>query len=90
VAYQLSVLREWSRANIESVPAVCGAYRVSDSEKKMLYVGMAGAGRLRERLLEHLNAGDIRRASYFRYQQCASEDEARRLEQEWSAEFKLT
>ena len=69
--------------NIDKVPAVTGVYAFFSKGKDWLYVGSAGAGRLRERIKEHWRAGEWPDVYYFRWFQATSEDNARRTELDW-------
>jgi len=75
----------WSEDNIKKAPETCGVYtlRTGIGTDTIGYVGSAGAGRLRARLLEHWTANDHPRTKYFHWAQCTDEENARKVERDW-------
>lgn len=73
----------WTDANIKTVPEVAGVYVLRSGDGKIGYIGSAGTGRLRARLLEHRNQNTHPKTASFDWYQTASEDEARKLETAW-------
>lgn len=66
--------------DVYRVPAVTGVYAFFSLSKRWLYVGSAGAGRLRERIKEHWRAGEWPDVYYFRWFQTDSKRNARDTE----------
>ena len=62
----------YNKENIDRVPAVTGVYALFDLSKRCLYVGSAGARRLRARIKEHWRAGEWPDVFYFRWFQADS------------------
>lgn len=60
--------RRFSQENLTRVPDESGVYELLGPQGEVLYVGMAGAGRVRERLLEHLRDEDVPGVTDFRVQ----------------------
>ena len=85
---RLSNPRNFSRTNISNVPDQSGVYVIKSRNGIPQYVGKAGAGRLRERLMEHLRQGDIRAANLFQIRLASSNAEALKLEQEYKKRLK--
>lgn len=83
-----SSIMSWTYGNISSTPDVAGVYVLRDANQTIIYIGSAGASRLRERLLEHWNESDIPGVSYFDWYQTSSTEEARVLEKAWIAEHR--
>lgn len=84
-----SEIMPWTRDNIQTSPNVSGVYtlRSSTTVESILYIGMAGAGRLRERILEHFSSGDISGVNYFDWYQTQTEEDARVLENMWITKY---
>ena len=80
----MTIVRESGYLNynedIDKVPAVTGVYAFFSLSKRCLYVGSAGAGRLRKRIKEHWQAGEWSHVYYFRWFQTDSVRNARRTE----------
>ena len=75
-----SPIQSWSYSNILAAPEVAGVYVLRDAAQSITYIGSAGAGRLRGRLLEHWNNSDVPGVHFFDWYQTASTDDARSLE----------
>lgn len=73
----------YNEENIDEVPEVTGVYAFFSEEKDWLYVGSAGAGRLRARIKEHWTANEWPDVYYFRWFQTDSEQNARGTEADW-------
>ncbi len=69
-----------SRTNLDSVPDQSGVYDILNRSGDVNYTGSAGAGRLRDRLTEHLRDEDIPGGTHFRFRPTSSTKEARRIE----------
>lgn len=84
-----SEIMPWTRENLQTVPNVSGVYtfRSSTTIESILYIGMAGPGRLRERLLEHFDSGEIGGTSYFDWYETSTEEDARVLEGMWITKY---
>lgn len=74
---------DYNVGNIDQVPMVAGVYAFFGGDKSWLYVGAAGADRLRHSIREHWRAGEWPDVYYFRWFQADDEDTARRTEREW-------
>lgn len=70
----------FNKTNLEKVPEQSGVYKIANNTGKVQYIGMAGAGRLQERLQEHLNEKDIKGATQFQFIKTSSQREAESLE----------
>ena len=64
----------------ENVPNQSGVYDLIDRNGVVSYTGSAGAGRLRQRLNEHVAQGDVPGVTQFRFRPTSSTKEARRVE----------
>ena len=59
--------RGFSKINVSGVPNQSGVYELIDQKGDVTYVGMAGPGRLQDRLKEHLTARDVPGIRRFRF-----------------------
>ena len=82
-AKKMSKAKPFSKKNLGTVPDQSGIYELLNRNGDVNYVGSAGAGRLRERLGEHLNSGDIPGSSQFRFRPTTSTAEARTMERKY-------
>lgn len=73
----------WEHEIISATPDVAGVYVLRDFNQSIIYIGSAGSGRLRERLLEHWRSSDIPEVRYFDWYQTADTRDARSLENTW-------
>lgn len=80
---KMKKVRPFSTKNLNGVPDQSGVYELLNRSGEITYVGSAGAGRLRKRLYEHLNSGDIPGASQFSIRPTTSTAEARTLEKKY-------
>ena len=80
---KMSKAKPFSKKNLGTVPDQSGIYELLNRNGGVNYVGRAGAGRLRERLEEHLNSGDIPGSSQFRYRPTTGTAEATKLEKQY-------
>ena len=80
---KMSKAKPFSKKNLGNVPDQSGIYELLNRNGKVNYVGRAGAGRLQERLREHLNLDDIPGSSQFRFRPTSSTDEAKKLEKKY-------
>ena len=69
-----------SGRNLRDVPEQSGVYNLRNRKGDIIYTGSAGAGRLKERLQEHLRNRDVRGATRFQTRPLSSAAEARRVE----------
>ena len=76
---------QWTEANVQGTPSVTGVYELSNASQTILYVGRSI--RLRERLLEHWNLGDIPGVVFFAWHQTDSEQSAANIEADWISRF---
>lgn len=67
---------------MNDVPDQSGVYNIINRQGDVVYTGSAGAGRLTERLKEHLNQEDIPGAAQFQVRPTRSTAEAKKVEQE--------
>lgn len=79
----------WSEANIKKAPQTCGVYtlRTDTTVASIRYIGSAGAGRLRARLMEHYTTRDHPRTKYFHWAKCTNTENAQTLECNWIAKY---
>ena len=82
MAKRMGSKKPFSAKNIDDVPDQSGAYNLISRQGDIVYTGSAGAGRLRERLKEHLDQKDIPAAAKLQVRPTARTTEAKRLEQE--------
>lgn len=89
VIVERSEIMLWNRENIERTPDSCGVYtlRTSTTIESIIYIGMAGDARLRERLLDHFNQKDISGVLFFDWYRTQTEADARELEQLWITKY---
>lgn len=66
----------------DDVPDQSGVYDLLNRDGEVNYTGQAGAGRLRERVLEHLRERDIPGVTHFRVRPTSSGNEAKRIEKD--------
>lgn len=85
---KLSTPKNLSKKNVDNVPNQSGVYVINNSSGNKNYVGMAGAGRLKDRLKEHLVSGDIPGAVSFQILPTTSKAEAIKLEKKYIARLK--
>jgi len=85
---RLTNRQTFNQTNLQDVPDQSGIYLVRNRKGDCQYVGSAGAGRLAERLKDHLNEGDIPGAHSFQIRTTTSENEARKLEKEYKRRYK--
>jgi excinuclease UvrABC nuclease subunit len=71
-----------SKKNIQDVPDQSGVYNLINRNGDVVYTGSAGAGRLKNRLAEHLTSGDIPGATHFQTRTTSSTREARNVEKQ--------
>ena len=60
-------------------PDKLGVYELGDENKKTVYYG---SGKIKTRLLDHLNKKECPLARYYRYELFSTEEECRKREQE--------
>lgn len=77
---KLTLKIRFTLENINEVPNQAGVYILWRGVNRKPYIGSAGAGRLRSRLLEHLRQRDRRGITSFQYKLTGSTKEARRWE----------
>lgn len=79
----------WEKQNIDNVPDICGVYilRRGTTLGSILYIGKAGRGRLKERLLEHFNSSDIPGIRFFDWYETDTENDASTLESFWKTKY---
>ena len=75
----------WTKENIDNVPDTCGIYTLRKNTRieGILYIGMAGERRLKERILEHFNSNDITGVIFFDWYETKTESDAKVLEEFW-------
>ncbi len=69
-----------SKRNLQDVHDQSGVYNLKNQKGEIIYTGLAGAGRLKCRLNEHLSSGDVRGAKKFQTRPMSSKAEAKRVE----------
>lgn len=82
MAGRMGSKKPFSEKNLNDVPDQSGVYNLVNRQGEIVYTGSPGAGRLRERLKEHLNQKDIPGATQFQVRPTGSTAEARKVEQE--------
>jgi len=87
---RLTNRQTFNQTNLQDVPDQSGIYLVRNKKGTCQYVGSAGAGRLAERLREHLSQRDIPAAYSFQIRTTSSENEARKLEREYKRRYRPT
>ena len=85
---RLTIRRNFNQKNINDVPEQSGVYVITSKRGICQWVGMAGPGRLRERLQEHLRENDVKAADLFQFRPTSSEAEARMREEEYKGRLK--
>ena len=80
---RLSKPKPFSKKALNTIPNQSGIYVLKDKNNKPLYVGRASAGRLKNRLGEHINLKDIRGAKQVQIRTTSSTKEAERLEKRY-------
>jgi len=78
---RLSQPQGFSTRNVQNVPNQSGVYVLESDNGVTQYVGMAKAGNLQDRLMDHINEDDIHSADKFRFRPTSSTREAQALEQ---------
>jgi len=82
MAKRMGAKKPLSNKNVNDVPDQSGVYNIINRQGDVIYTGSAGAGRLRERLKEHLSQEDIPGAGQFQVRLTRSTAEAKKVEQE--------
>lgn len=82
MAKRMGSKKPFSEKNVNNVPDQSGVYNLINRQGDIVYIGSAGARRLRERLKEHLDQEDIPGAASFQVRPTKSATEARKVEQE--------
>ncbi len=80
---KFSRTKSFTKANIQNVPDnKTVVYKIKNDTGKNLYTGIAGRGRVRERLLEHkeLKGESIPGATKFQIAQVENKDRAKKIE----------
>lgn len=80
MAERMGARRPFSSKNVGDVPDQSGVYNLINRVGDVVYTGSAAAGRLQERLKEHLRAGDVPGATQFQIRPTRSTAEARTVE----------
>ena len=88
MAKRLNRPRRLNKTNIQEAPAQSGIYVIRNRKGGTQWVGKAGAGRLRARLLEHLTQKDIPGAELFQFRRTTSNEEATVLEKRYKERLK--
>ena len=88
MAKELNKPRNLNKTNLREVPAQSGIYVIRNRKGDVQWVGKAGAGRLRERLLEHFNQKDVPGAELFQFRPTTSDREAVALEKRYKKRLK--
>ena len=87
---RLTNRQTFNQTNLQDVPDQSGIYMVRSRKGTCQYVGSAEAGRLAERLKEHLNKRDIPGAYSFQIRTTTSENEAKQLERQYKRRYRPT
>ena len=82
MAKRMGPRKPFSDKNVTDVPDQSGVYNLINRNGEVVYTGSAGAGRLQERLKEHLAQKDIPGAAQFQVRPTGNTTEARKVEQE--------
>lgn len=82
MAERMGARRPFSSKNVGDVPHRSGVYNLINRAGDVVYTGSAAAGRLQDRLKEHLRSGDIPGATQFQIRPTRSTVEARKVEGE--------
>ena len=85
---RLTNKQTFNQTNLQDVPDQSGIYMIRNRRGTSQYVGSAGAGRLAERLKEHLTKGDIPGDHSFQIRTSSSEMEARKLESQYKPRYR--
>lgn len=80
MGHRMTRRRPFSRKHLAKVPDQSCVYILADSTGQPSYVGKAGAGRCRDRLLEHLNRQDVPGVIGFRFRPTSGNRQAVSLE----------
>ena len=84
---KLSPKLRFTVGNISSIPSQAGVYILWRGTNGKPYIGSAGAGRLKSRLMEHFTQKDKRGITSFQYKLTGSTEEARRWEKYYRDEL---
>lgn len=76
---KLTSKKRFTESNVDNVPNQSGAY-ILWRKSGVPYIGSAAAGRLQDRLKEHLKQKDKRGVTSFQYKPTVSTKEARKWE----------
>lgn len=85
---RLTNRQTFNPTNLQDVPDQSGIYMIRNKKGTCQYVGSAGAGRLAERLKEHLQKRDIPGAHDFQIRTATSTEEARKLEGQYKRRYR--
>ena len=88
MAKRLNEPRRLNKTNIQKAPQQSAVYVIRNRKGGVQWVGKAGAGRLRARLLEHFNEKDIPGADLFQFRTTTSDEEAGALERRYKKRLK--
>jgi len=77
---RFSSKQKFNKTNLKKVPLQSGVYQLTNQAGVIQYIGKAKAGRLKDRLQEHLTEKDIRGAANFQFIPTTSNREAELLE----------
>jgi len=77
---RLTSKKKFNKTNLKNIPNQSWVYVATNKKKEVLYVWMAWAWRLQDRLQEHLNEKDIRWADKIQFITTSSTREAESLE----------
>jgi len=76
-----SPILPWNEPNIRQTPAATGVYALRDSRQTITYIGRTTAPRrLRDRIMDHWNTGDVPGVAFFDWYQMDSEESAAAME----------
>ena len=82
MAKRMGPQKPFSDKKVNGVPDQSGVYNLINRQGNIVYTGSAGAGRLRERLKEHIDQKDIPGATQFQVRPTNGTAEAKKVEQE--------
>lgn len=88
MAKRLNRPRRLNKTNVEEAPEQSAIYVIRNRKGDVQWVGKAGAGRLRTRLLEHFSQKDIPGAELFQFRRTTSNEEAVALEKRYKKRLK--
>ena len=88
MAKRMGGRKPFSSKNIEKIPSQSGVYNLINRGGEVTYTGSAGAGRLPERLKEHLRDRDIPGVTQFQVRPTSSTEKARSIEEQLIARNK--